>query len=123
MVGPRPVLRGRGLQGAVNGWRLRRLSITAIDIPQARAPSSVERWYVLGLMCLIYSINIADRYVVSTVLEPIRLELKLSDSGVAFLTGVSLAFFYVFCGLPMSLLVDRVNRTKIIAFCHAMRSL
>jgi len=26
------------------------------------------------MTCLIYAINIADRYVVSTVLEPIRLE-------------------------------------------------
>ena len=34
--------------------------------------SAVVRWYVLVLTCLIYTINIADRYVVSTVLEPIR---------------------------------------------------
>jgi MFS family permease len=94
---------------------LRRLSITAIDIPQARAPSSVERWYVLGLMCLIYSINIADRYVVSTVLEPIRLELKLDDAGVAFLTGIPLALFYVAFGIPISWLADRSNRRNILA--------
>ena len=53
------------------------------------------RWYVLFIMMLAYTINIADRYVMSTVLEPIRLELGLTDSGVAFLTGVSLALFYV----------------------------
>ncbi len=75
------------------------MSTTAIDIPRTQAPSSVERWYVLLLMCLIYSINIADRYVVSTVLEPIRLELKLNDAGVAFLTGIPLAFFYVIFGI------------------------
>lgn len=91
------------------------MSITAIDIPQARAPSSVERWYVLGLMCLIYSINIADRYVVSTVLEPIRLELKLDDAGVAFLTGIPLALFYVAFGIPISWLADRSNRRNILA--------
>ena len=52
-----------------------------------------QRWYVLIIMMLAYTINIADRYVMSTVLEPIRLELNLTDSGVAFLTGVSLALF------------------------------
>jgi MFS family permease len=94
---------------------LQRLSITAIDIPRAQAPSSVERWYVLILMCLIYAINIADRYVVSTVLEPIRMELQLTDAGVAFLTGIPLALFYVAFGIPISWLADRSNRRNILA--------
>jgi MFS family permease len=88
---------------------------TAIDATPSRAPSSIERWYVLILMCLIYSINIADRYVVSTVLEPIRLELRLDDAGVAFLTGIPLALFYVTCGIPMSWLADRSNRRNILS--------
>jgi MFS family permease len=87
----------------------------AIDVTPSRAPSSIERWYVLILMCLIYSINIADRYVVSTVLEPIRLELRLDDAGVAFLTGIPLALFYVTCGIPMSWLADRSNRRNILS--------
>jgi MFS family permease len=91
------------------------LSSTAIDVPQAQAPSSVLRWYVLILTCLIYAINIADRYVVSTVLEPIRLDLRLTDGGVAWLTGTPLALFYVTFGIPISWLADRVNRRNILA--------
>ena len=83
--------------------------------PLSRATSAVERWYVVIVMCLIYAINIADRYVVSTVLEPIRLDLRLSDAGVAFLTGVPLALFYVSIGIPMSWLADRSNRRNILA--------
>jgi len=77
--------------------------------------SAFVRWYVLLVMCLVYTLSIADRYVISTVLEPIRLELHLTDSGVAFLTGVSLALFYVSFGIPISLLADRLNRRNIIA--------
>ena len=91
------------------------LSSTVIDVPQAQAPSSILRWYVLILTCLIYAINIADRYVVSTVLEPIRLELRLDDAGVAFLTGAPLALFYVTFGIPISWLADRANRRNILA--------
>src|SRR3984885_9923802 len=91
------------------------LSTTAIDLPHTRAPSSIERWYVLILTCLIYAINIADRYVVSTVLEPIRKELKLDDAGVAFLTGAPLAFFYVSFGIVISWFADRSNRRNILA--------
>jgi MFS family permease len=66
-------------------------------------------------MCLIYAINIADRYVVSTVLEPIRLELKLDDAGVAFLTAAPLVTFYVTFGILISWVADRSNRRNILA--------
>ncbi len=74
-----------------------------------------QRWYVLIIMMFAYTINIADRYVMSTVLEPIRLELQLTDSGVAFLTGVSLALFYVTMGIPLSWVADRYNRRNLLA--------
>jgi predicted MFS family arabinose efflux permease len=79
--------------------------------------SPVVRWYVLAVTCLIYTINIADRYVVSTVLEPIRMELHLSDQGVGFLTGVPLGLFYVTLGLPISWLADRSSRRNILGIC------
>ncbi len=92
---------------------LRLNTLAALSPSSTRA--GIERWYVLIVMCLIYAINIADRYVVSTVLEPIRLELHLTDAGVAFLTGVPLALFYVTFGIPISWLADRVNRRNILA--------
>ena len=66
-------------------------------------------------MCLVYAINIAARYVVTTVFEPIRLELHLTDAGAAFLTGVPLALFYVAFGIPIAWLADRSNRRNIVA--------
>ena len=84
-------------------------------MPRTNAPSSVERWYVLMLMCLIYAINIADRYVVSTVLEPIRIDLHLDDDGVGMLTSWPLALFYVTCGIPISWIADRSNRRNILS--------
>jgi len=90
--------------------------MTAIAAEEtAKAASPPLRWYVLVVMCGVYAISIADRYVMSTVLEPIRLELGLTDSGVAFLTGVSLALFYVTLGIPISWLADRMNRRNILA--------
>jgi MFS family permease len=87
---------------------------TIIETAEMRAASLAERWYVVIVMCLVYAVNIADRYVVSTVLEPIRLDLKLSDGGVGFLTGVPLGLFYVAFGIPMSWLADRRNRRNIL---------
>jgi predicted MFS family arabinose efflux permease len=77
--------------------------------------STSRRWYVLILMCLVYTLSITDRYMITQVLDPIRRELKLSDSGVALMTGPTLAFFYVILGFPISWLIDRSNRRNIIS--------
>ncbi len=61
-----------------------------------------QRWYVLGLLTLVYAVNIADRYVMSTLIEPIKAELGLSDTRVALLTSSALALFYVFATLPLA---------------------
>jgi len=79
------------------------------------ADSSARCWYVLILMCLVYTLSITDRYMITQVLEPIRRELKLSDSGVGLMTGPTLAFFYVILGFPISWLIDRSNRRNIIS--------
>jgi MFS family permease len=73
-------------------------------------------WYTLFVLTLVYAINIADRFVISTFIEPIKRDLGLSDSAVAFLTGTGLAVFYVTAGIPLGLLADRVNRRNMIAW-------
>ena len=79
--------------------------ITSADQVPASSSSLMDthaprnRWYVLGVLTIVYALNIADRFSISTLIEPIRLEMRLSDSGVAFLTGVALAVFYVTVGI------------------------
>jgi predicted MFS family arabinose efflux permease len=80
-----------------------------------------QRWYVLIIMMLVYTISIADRYVLSTLLGPISAELKLSDTGAASL-GIPLALFYVTMGIPLSWLCDRTNRKKLLAASVAVWS-
>ena len=81
--------------------------------PPAAAPG--DRWYVLGVLTAVYALNIADRFSISTLIEPIRQELKLSDGGVAALTGVALGVFYVTIGIPVAAFADRANRRNILA--------
>ena len=45
---------------------------TLAGTPAAPATTLLARWYVLIMMCLVYTLSIADRYVVSTVLDPIK---------------------------------------------------
>jgi len=89
----------------------------ALSVAPAQSASFAERWYVLIMMCSVYTLSIADRYVVSTILDPIKADLHLSNLGVAFTTAWPLALFYVFMGFPLSWLIDRHSRRKIIAVC------
>jgi MFS family permease len=81
-----------------------------------------DRWYVLAVLTAVYAMNIADRFSISTLLEPIRQELRLSDSGIAFLTGFALALFYVTVGIPIAAIADRSNRRNILAVSLAVWS-
>lgn len=90
-------------------------SDSGVQMDSATITSLARRWYVLIVMCLVYAISIADRYVVSTVLDPIRNEFHLSDSQIALLTGAPLALFYVTFGIPLSWLADRSNRRNILS--------
>jgi len=81
-----------------------------------------DRWYVLAVLTIVYAMNIADRFSISTLIEPIQQELHLSDSGIAFLTGVALALFYVTVGIPIAALADRASRRNILALALAIWS-
>lgn len=78
---------------------------------------------MLLLLTLVSTSNLLDRYVLSLVLEPIRLEFQLSDSQVGFLTGLAFSIFYVVAGLPIARWADRGNRSTIIALTTGLWSL
>lgn len=82
-----------------------------------------SRWYVLALLTAVYISNIADRFVIATLIEPIKADLKISDTSIGFLTGTALAIFYTGMGIPLGLIADRVDRRKLIAVSIAAWSL
>ena len=73
------------------------------------------RKYALGILLIGYIINFVDRSILSLLLEPIKLELALTDSQLGFLGGLALAVFYTFLGIPIAALADRRSRVKIFA--------
>lgn len=86
------------------------------------ADGGAVKWWVLFLLTVVYAVNIADRYVVSTLIEPIKHEFRLSDSEVGLMTGTAVALFYVTLSLPLGMLADRVNRQRMISVALAVWS-
>ena len=72
-------------------------------------------WYTLAILTLVYMFNSVDRSVMSIVIEPVKQEFGLSDSQLGLLTGLAFGLTYALVGVPMGLLVDRVNRRKLLS--------
>jgi MFS family permease len=103
-------------------WLSRECAGLDLESVTTPAPPPRDRWYVLAVLTAAYAFNIADRFSISTLIEPIRHELHLSDRGIAFLAGWALAVFYVTVGIPVAALADHANRRNILAVALALWS-
>jgi predicted MFS family arabinose efflux permease len=73
------------------------------------------RSYALALFLLVYIINFVDRQIFSILIEPIRLEIHLSDTQLGLLGGIAFAIFYTFAGIPIARWADVGVRKNIVA--------
>jgi len=81
----------------------------------SRQFSPAYRYYIVGVLLLVGTLNFLDRHVMSVLLEPIRRDLQLSDTQMGFLTGIAFGLTYVLLSIPAALLADRWSRRNVIA--------
>jgi predicted MFS family arabinose efflux permease len=82
---------------------------------KAAAITPVYRSYALSLFLLVYIINFVDRQIFGILIEPIRLEIDLSDTQLGLLGGIAFAIFYTFAGIPIARWADVGVRKNIVA--------
>lgn len=82
-----------------------------------RHQSKAYRNYVLFVLFLINAVLIIDHQIMSILMEPIKRDLKLSDSELGLLSGAGFAIFHAIAGLPIARLADRRSRVNIISVC------
>lgn len=95
------------------------ISVPPVATPQPQPALDRDRWYVLIVLTAVYALNIADRFVVNTLIDPIRREFDLTDMGVGLLTGGSVALFYVTSSIPIAVFADRTSRQRLLAIAIA----
>lgn len=71
---------------------------------------SLADWLVVILLTGAGMFAFVDRFVLSLLLEPIKLDLHLSDKQLGLLNGVAFGLFYAALGLPLGWLADRWSR-------------
>ena len=53
----------------------------------AAAKPSMRRYYVLGVLTVVYALNFLDRTIFNVLIEPIKKEFALSDTMMGLLAG------------------------------------
>ncbi|MEQ9518388.1 MAG: MFS transporter [Parvibaculum sp.] len=71
------------------------------------------RTYALVLLTTVYTANYVDRQILSILLQPIKVDLNLSDTQLGLLF-TTFGIFYATLGLPIAMLADRSNRRNVI---------
>lgn len=87
-------------------------------VPTAQAsayPPPKEAWYAVGVLALATTFAMLDQGILSLLIQQIIVDFKLTDTEASLLLGPAFAFVYVIVGIPVSPLIDRWTRKKIIA--------
>ena len=79
-----------------------------------KAVSPGYRYYVLGILILIYMLNFLDRQIIGILAAPLKAEFGLSDSQFGLLGGLAFALLYSTLAIPIAWLADRVSRVWIM---------
>lgn len=104
-----------------------RLSLLPAGVVVAQSAASSRRqsvyaWYVVGVLMLAYVSSFVDRQIMALLVEPIKRDLRISDTGMGLLMGFSFAAFYSILGFPIGRLADRRSRRGIIGWGIAIWS-
>lgn len=86
-------------------------------------PKVRYRSYMLAVLTAVYAFNFADRNLLNLLMEPIRVDLRLTDSQMGLVSGIAFALFYSTLGIPIARMADRGNRINIIAITTGLWSI
>jgi MFS family permease len=77
-------------------------------------PSTGARWWLLGVLFVTAIVSYSDRLILSMLVDPLSLDLGLTDTEVGLLQGPAFTLVYVFTALPFGRLADRHSRRRLL---------
>jgi len=93
------------------------------DLTRMSEPSTRYKRYLLVVLMFALAFNFVDRLALGVVLQNIKIDLRLSDTQLGFMSGIAFALFYSVMGIPIARWADRGNRVTIISLSAALWSL
>jgi MFS family permease len=77
-------------------------------------PARPYAWTVAAILIATAVLSYTDRQVLSLLVDPIRADLRISDTQISLLLGTAFAVIYGIAGIPLGFLADRISRRNLI---------
>jgi MFS family permease len=94
---------------------MRSMQTETVAVP-GEWPNRRAAWYAVSVLVLAIIFSFIDRIVIALLVEPLKLDLGLSDTQIGLLQGLAFALFYALVGLPIGRWADRYSRRTIITW-------
>lgn len=92
------------------------IEITTRLTPKERSrKQTLYSAYLILVLLLAYTFSFVDRQILSLLVEPMKNDLRITDTEMSLLQGLSFALFYTIMGLPLGRLADSTSRRGLIA--------
>jgi hypothetical protein len=63
------------------------------------------RWRVVALCALAMAFAFMDRQILPLFIEPVKVDLHVTDVQFSLLTGLAFSIFYALCSIPVGRLI------------------
>jgi MFS family permease len=80
----------------------------------ARPTSRPNPWLQVLILAVVGLFAFVDRQILVLLIEPVKRDLRISDTQVSLLVGAAFIIFYTLVALPLSRLADRWSRKGVI---------
>jgi len=89
--------------------------MTTPAVPLAPVHSTEKPTRYVAVLFLVSTVSFMDRQILAILLEPIKNDLRASDTEIGLLTGFAFVLFFALASVPIARAADRYSRRNIIA--------
>jgi MFS family permease len=84
------------------------------EVVELSYPSRRYAWFVVYVLATAFAFSLLDRQIIALLVQPIKLNLGLSDTQFSLVAGLAFVTCYCTCGLLFGKFADTHNRRNII---------
>ena len=90
--------------------------MASIAPPRFAFRSESYAWGIVAILCFGSVVSMLERQVINLLVEPLKVDLGISDTQISLLQGFAFAIFYAAMALPIGRIIDAKSRIGVIVW-------
>ncbi len=92
------------------------MATVAAAPPRFAFRTNAYAWAVVAILCIGSVVSMLERQVINLLVEPLKVDLAISDTQISILQGFAFAIFYAAMALPIGRMIDARSRVQVIVW-------